>query len=84
MGGIEEMRGDVDRATAASALGWWLEAGVDVAVGETARDWRRSVPAAAPVAAAAAPVTNAPRVVERPALRVDHSPWLVLVGRNVP
>ena len=65
MGGIEEMRGDVDRATAASALGWWLEAGVDVAVGETARDWRRSVPAAAPVAAAAAPVTNAPRDTPR-------------------
>ena len=55
MGGIEEMTGDRDRAAAASALGWWLEAGVDVAVGEQPRDWRRSLPAPI-IAAPAAPV----------------------------
>ena len=55
MGGIEQMHADLDRAAAASALGWWLDSGVDVAVAESARDWRRSVPApavSAPVAAA--------------------------------
>lgn len=41
------MRGDLDRAAAASALNWWLDSGVDVAVGEVARDWRRSVPSPA-------------------------------------
>ena len=36
------MGGDYDRigaAEAASALGWWLEAGVDVAVAESPRNW---------------------------------------------
>ena len=28
-----------DRDAAGSLIGWWLEAGVDVAVGETPRDW---------------------------------------------
>jgi DNA polymerase len=29
----------IDRGAAASLIGWWLEAGVDGAVGETPRDW---------------------------------------------
>ena len=42
----------IDPATAASLLGWWLESGVDVAVAEQPRDWRRVAPVApAPVAA---------------------------------
>lgn len=36
MGG-EDIR--IGTAEAASALGWWLEAGVDIAVAEEARDW---------------------------------------------
>lgn len=33
----------IDRPTAASLLGWWLEAGVDVATGDEPRDWLRQV-----------------------------------------
>jgi DNA polymerase len=44
----------IDRAAADSLMTWWLEAGVDVAVGEAPRDWLRRnqtvPPAAAPVA----------------------------------
>jgi DNA polymerase len=29
----------IDRVAAGSLIGWWLEAGVDVAVGEAPRDW---------------------------------------------
>ncbi len=41
------MGGDQDRigaAEAASALGWWLEAGVDVAVAESPRNWLERKP----------------------------------------
>jgi len=40
---------------AASALDWWQEAGVDVIVGETPRDWLSAKPKAAPVQSAPAP-----------------------------
>jgi len=51
-----------DAAIAASALRWWLEAGVDVPVQEAPRDWLNPVRAAAPAAAAApAPAVAAPR-----------------------
>ena len=61
MGGTELMHGDATRAAAASALGWWLDAGVDVAIGEAPRDWRRSAPAPAPsVAAPAVQAREAP------------------------
>ena len=33
----------LDRAGAASLLGWWLDAGVDVAIGDGPRDWLRPV-----------------------------------------
>jgi DNA polymerase len=49
--------GRIDAAQAASLLGWWLESGVDAAIGEEARDWIRS-PAPAP--AARASVAEAP------------------------
>ena len=38
----------IDPATAATLLGWWLEAGVDVAIAEEPRDWRRAAKAPAP------------------------------------
>ena len=47
-----------DRAAAAAALAWWIEAGVDVAVSETPRDWLKAAPTkvAAPVEAPSAVV----------------------------
>ena len=49
------MGGDLqlmDAAEAASALAWWLEAGVDVALQEDARTWLKAPPVAAPQASA--------------------------------
>ncbi len=55
MDGSEGITGELERADAVKALGWWLDSGVDVAVGETPRDWRRAAPVpAAPVTVAAA------------------------------
>src|SRR5438045_9303991 len=45
----------IDRDAADSLIGWWMEAGVDVAVGERPRDWLRRNQEASPVAS---PVTN--------------------------
>ena len=42
MGGTEDTIERDRRATAMQALGWWLDAGVDVAVGEKPRDWLRA------------------------------------------
>lgn len=36
--------GPISEAEAASLLGWWLDAGVDIAVAETPRDWLRQAP----------------------------------------
>ena len=59
------MSGDqsaIDRDATAAALAWWVEAGVDVAVSETPRDWLRG---AAPVAMALeAPPESPPTVHE--------------------
>ena len=59
------MGGDVDTigespswAEARSALSWWLEAGVDIAVQEEPRDWLKPVQKASPSGPAPAPVTN--------------------------
>lgn len=71
MGGIEQLHADLDRAAAASALGWWLDSGVDVAVAESARDWRRSVPAPA----VSAPVAVAP-IRETPGDLAAFRAWL--------
>lgn len=38
----------LDRAQAASLLGWWLDAGVDVAIAEEPRDWLRQAAPTAP------------------------------------
>lgn len=45
-------------AEARSALAWWLEAGVDVAVQEDARDWLKPAPPRKPPTAEIAPVAN--------------------------
>lgn len=37
-----------EKSDAAALLGWWIESGVDVAVGEEARDWRNETPQPAP------------------------------------
>src|SRR5919107_3206400 len=41
MGGVEDRIGVTE---AASTLGWWLEAGVDVAVAESPRNWLERTP----------------------------------------
>jgi len=59
------MSGDqsaIDREAVAAALAWWTEAGVDVAISETPRDWLKS--AATAPAVAAAPPETAPTVHE--------------------
>jgi uracil-DNA glycosylase family 4 len=62
MAGEEEpVGGDVESigfAEARSALAWWLEAGVDIAVQEQPRDWLRPAPPRTQPAAEAAPVSN--------------------------
>jgi uracil-DNA glycosylase len=50
-----------ERAAAVDLLGWWIESGVDVAVGESPRDWLRAPdpkPVAAPQSAPAANVAR--------------------------
>jgi len=59
MGGETEAIADErGRAAADSLIGWWLDAGVDVAVGEQPRDWLRRNPAAPSAAPAVANVTE--------------------------
>jgi len=52
----------IDFAVARSALSWWLEAGVDLAVQEEPRDWLKPVQKPAPGAPAPAPVANVAEV----------------------
>lgn len=74
--------GALSRAEAASLLGWWLDAGVDVAVQDEARDWRRSAPPApAPLPEADIPADTPPpsanaAPVERPATLEAFHAWL--------
>ena len=50
---------DLDLAQARSALSWWLQAGVDVALQEEPRDWLRpAAPRAPPSAEPPAPEPN--------------------------
>jgi DNA polymerase len=60
----------IDRASVDSLMAWWLEAGVDVAVGEQPRDWlRRNQPTPAPA--------PAPNVTEpNPETLADLQSWL--------
>lgn len=55
------MGGEVESigiAEARSALTWWLDSGVDVAVQEQARDWLRAAPLRASSSSEPVPVTN--------------------------
>ena len=65
---------EIDRASAVQALGWWLDSGVDVAVGETPRDWRRAAPVASPPPVVAARAASPPR--EAPIDFVSFRAWL--------
>jgi len=58
----------MERSQAASLLGWWLEAGVDVAIAEEGRDWLRKAPSPAEAAPAAAAADPAPPAPARPAI----------------
>jgi DNA polymerase len=74
MGGIEGTTSEVDRVNAVQALGWWLESGVDVAIAEEARDWRRAAPAAVAATSAKAAEVRAPAV--RPSDLAAFRAWL--------
>lgn len=64
MGGVAPATGiTIDSAQAASALAWWLEMGVDVAVQDSPRDWLQPAPAKTPAKAANETVA-APNVAE--------------------
>lgn len=66
----------MDRAAAASLLGWWLEAGVDVPVSEEVRDWLRKAPpaeAAPAVELVAAPVDTGRAAIDS---LDDYQAWL--------
>jgi uracil-DNA glycosylase len=46
---VERVMEELTPEAAASALAWWLDAGVDVIVGEEPRDWLRAKPPTAPL-----------------------------------
>ena len=77
MGGNDGMTGEMDRMSAVQALGWWLDSGVDVAIGEDPRDWRRP-PSSAEHAPSSAPAATpeARRATARPADLAAFRAWL--------
>ena len=60
-----------DQGSSAAALQWWIDAGVDVAVSETPRNW---LAGAAPVAAEPAPPVESPATVHEDLSAFRH--WL--------
>lgn len=62
-GGVGGEARDLSLAEAKSALAWWLDAGVDVAIAEAPRDWLKPAPPPAPRAPAAPAL---PAALERP------------------
>ena len=60
-----------DRDATAAALAWWIDAGVDVAVSETPRNWLKS---AVPVAAASQAPVDSPATVHQDLSAFRH--WL--------
>ncbi|MEO7635615.1 MAG: uracil-DNA glycosylase [Sphingomicrobium sp.] len=81
MGGTGQ---DISLAEAKSALSWWLQAGVDGAIGEDARNWLKPAPArsapgiAAPVSQAREPHQN----LEQFRLWLEQSDALPLRGTD--
>lgn len=61
----------IDARAVESLIGWWREAGVDVAVGEEPRGWLRSDAPAGPIAAVTA---NIP--IERPSDLASFQAWI--------
>ncbi|HVF36864.1 MAG TPA: uracil-DNA glycosylase family protein [Sphingomicrobium sp.] len=57
----------IDRSAADSLIGWWLDSGVDMAVGETPRDWLRR---------GAAPVPARPAAAAKPERLDEFQHWL--------
>ena len=76
MGGTGVTVSEIDRASAMQALGWWLDSGVDVAVGESPRDWRRAAPAPITLAAEPIAVAEARPSGARPADLAAFRAWL--------
>ena len=72
MGGSQSRDHSLDAADAASLLEWWMESGVDLAISEEPRDWRRAPAAVAPTLA---PVAS-PEPVEAPGDLAAFHAWL--------
>ena len=78
MGGNISSTQIIEPAGAAALLGWWLDSGVDLAIDEAPRDWRRAPVApnaATPPSAALAPSAPLPSV-EAPADLAAFRAWL--------
>ena len=76
MGGTGVTVSEIDRASAMQALGWWLDSGVDVAVGESPRDWRRAASALPASSAVPAAVAGARPSAASPADLAAFRAWL--------
>jgi uracil-DNA glycosylase len=76
MGGTGVTTSEWDAARAAQALGWWLDSGVDLAVAEEPRDWRRAAPSPAAAPAAPAALAEEPHAAARPADLAAFRAWL--------
>src|SRR6184192_3836665 len=73
------MGGEVESigiAEARSALAWWLEAGVDVAVQEAPRDWLRPAPARPQLAASPEPPVQSNLVQPSQETLAELQSWL--------
>jgi DNA polymerase len=64
----------IDRAAAESLIDWWRLAGVETAVGESARDWLAG--AVSQVSQAPAPPTAARQTEEKPSNLAEFQAWL--------
>ena len=65
----------MDAGGALHALGWWLESGVDIAIAEEPRDWRRAAPTPAKTGVSGVPA-SAPAPREAPADLAAFRAWL--------
>lgn len=72
MGASDTIDSRMDAGEAMHALGWWLDSGVDIAISEQPRDWRRAAPPAGKTAAA----PGAPPPIEAPADLAAFRSWL--------
>ncbi len=79
--------GNIGLSEAKSALGWWLDAGVDTAIGETPRDWLKPAPPpqlrqpSAPEAPASTPRT-VHETLDQFRLWLEHSDALPMHGTS--